>query len=284
MITIVSYSVNADQIEELTELGNHAIKISSEGVKTAATKVSRAEPICLAAPFFKIPNIQKTMAAETSAFIVIPDRPKPFTSGVDDKTTFVSMGPNILLKQFDDKAFGVDRINLFQGNIAKVKNMLCKLISFRNNNERKILTMIVEGMQQDQSKSGKNLLPASVLSLFTLCMEAPNLYACGCELRTFCQTWECGTNKVNFSVATPHFQTRVYVKSGLKLKAFLESLSSPHCKKLIKEHSIMSMFMDYTMTSTKLTQGFMNSGYEKKFVDLDALYISPAMRNRHPVN
>ena len=167
-----------------------------------------------------------------------------------------SMGPNGVLREFPEEP----RINIFQDDIASAVTMLGEFMNFRDANENLVLKKIVELMGKKLSSSNDSF--DHVREIFEQCAkhEGP-LCDIGIGLRSFCQTWDVERGTPNFSVPSPHFQTRVYVMDGGKLYDFLKTSTDVSW--------ISARFLSYGAHVKKLKTSFKAEGYEKKFVDLD---------------
>jgi hypothetical protein len=94
-----------------------------------------------------------------------------------------------------------------------------------------------------------------------------SLESTGFGFVSFCQTWEDKTP--NFSMPSPHFQTRVYIKNFQKLNEFYASTRRVFDK---NNDEILQMIKGYYENMKALTDAFVSQGYEEKFVNLDALW------------
>jgi hypothetical protein len=256
MINAISYRFTAPEVDMLCDMSNHAIQ-DTGGVQTVATKARVDGPITTNTPFFKF---NKDLGKGENAFAVMADRNPPFTHGPG----YCTMGPNILLAHFRDDLFGVDRFNLFQGDVSMVKTMLEDLMQYRKENELAILETIVSGLRADNASESPQVAEG-VLKMLEFCKVGRRpLSEMGLRLRSFCQTWDLETGRANFSVASPHFQTRVYVTNSVKLAKYLS-----RCR--VGQRDIDRMFTDYSYASRTLTKAFLDNSYSQKFVDLDSL-------------
>jgi len=267
MISAISYTPDEFQINMLwfksagtiTDTGCVSVKPGVEFPMTTRTV------------FFDIPSlIDRIKTHPEESFFVMKDRHTPFSCGEGHAT----MGPNLLLKRFDDKTFGIDRFNLFQYSFEQVRIMLAHVMDFRQRNEMAILGGIVEDLRID-SNLPQPLVSPGVVQMLELCYRSGrNLQAMGIGLRSFCQTWDMDSGLPNFSVASPHFQTRVYVSDASQLYAFLSGLQYPDCSPALTIKEIDVMFWDYSVTVGKLQAAFIAKGYSNKFVDLDMMFKS----------
>lgn len=154
---------------------------------------------------------------------IINDRNMPLGS--------TSCGPNGVL------AITEGRMNLFYNNTESTKKLLNEYISFRNENLNAIFEMFVNKIQS--SASTMKLDPGkedtlrkdlqghyrNVMNMFETVLgnlRVSPLSNCGIGCVSFCQTWLRNTHNAKvgdaqFSVMSPHFQTRFYVSDDEKL-------------------------------------------------------------------
>lgn len=164
--------------------------------------------------------------SDDGALRVIDDPKMPF--GAD------SCGPNGVLTVCKD------RINLFYESPKATQELLNKYLTFRNAHLLEIFDMFVkkiqtmaETMQLGYNKDGKpailsvDLQPdyRNVKEMFSKvldnCKNSSDLAQCGIGCNSFCQTWlrnGGGVGDAQFSVMSPHFQTRFYVTNDEALK------------------------------------------------------------------
>ena len=152
---------------------------------------------------------------------IINDRNMPLGS--------TSCGPNGVLAKTEG------RMNLFHKDTETTQKLLNEYISFRNKNLNAIFEMFVnkikssaETMKLDPSKE-ETLIEdlqehyRNVRDMFLLVAGSDkiNLSDCGIGCVSFCQTWLRNGSEVGnaqFSVMSPHFQTRFHVTDDDALK------------------------------------------------------------------
>ena len=159
---------------------------------------------------------------------VINDRNMPLGS--------TSCGPNGVLIDCQGEKYGPNRMNLFNESIEKTTALLNDYIEFRNKNLNAIFEMYVkkindsaETMKLDPSKDQQLAMELqddykNVATMFSLILSkssSSSLSDCGIDVVSFCQTWLRNGSKVGdaqFSVMSPHFQTRFFVSDIDALK------------------------------------------------------------------
>jgi hypothetical protein len=189
------------------------------------------------------------------------------------------MGLNGILVAFDTKLYGTARINLFQGSLQAVHELLSDFIKYRNVNAEAIFEATVRHMKAHSYKAGPPDFPktkedtkkeevyALFVQLMTACTKTSRdsrgdestFSQIGLGLRSFCQTWDVKTGAPKFSVAAPHFQTRVYVRNSETFKTFIRNtFTAPN-----------EFAEAYFHTVSRLCQAFITNKYKGAFVDLD---------------
>jgi len=162
----------------------------------------------------------------TSSLRVINDRNMPLGS--------TSCGPNGVLVECQGE-YGPNRMNLFYGDLEKTTRLLNDYIKFRNDNLDAIFEMYVkkinasaETMKLDPSKEAQldeKLQDdyRNVAAMFSRILDTNlSLAQCGISVNSFCQTWLRNGSKVGdaqFSVMSPHFQTRFFISDIDALKS-----------------------------------------------------------------
>ncbi|CAE7871518.1 unnamed protein product [Symbiodinium sp. KB8] len=160
-----------------------------------------------------------------------------------------SNGPNAVLTNCTSGVYGTmerPRINLFYESEEKVQALLVDFMSLRTANEASLFKMYVAKLQEF-THGGKNAFKldpakeelldqelqtdyANTVSMFTKVAsalgESGSIEDYGLKVNSYCQTWlrngaggggEVGN--AQFSVMSPHFQTRFFVTSAKKLNA-----------------------------------------------------------------
>jgi len=175
-----------------------------------------------------------------------------------------SMGMNGILTKFEEK--NEDRVNLFVGTENDVFDLLGRFLRFRCEYQDRIVEQTIEEMSSKGQSS--DLLD---LALAVKNEKKTSFAALGIGLRSFCQTWDAKSGIPNFSQQSPHFQTKVVVRDPARL---FHELSAYEGTKNAKE--LCDMFAEYGNRVLDLEKAFGDKGYEKKFVNVDALYRNMA--------
>ncbi|CAE7243243.1 unnamed protein product [Symbiodinium natans] len=199
-----------------------------------------------------------------------------------------SNGPNAVLARCADGTYGTvehPRMNLFYESEEKVRLLLNGFMSFRAASEKDIFEMYVAKLQQHSlgGSSSFKLDPTkpallnvtlqahyvktvNLLQKVLAAMDASggSLAQYGLRINSYCQTWLRNGHPVGdaqFSVMSPHFQTRVFVESAAKLTA--AGVTIP------EKESYIKMIKHFT-------QVMIESGYGGRdgqaFVNLDGLH------------
>ena len=168
---------------------------------------------------------------------VIKDRAMPLGG--------TSNGPNGVLIDCQKK-YGRNRINLFQKDKKTTKELLDDYLNLRNKNINAIFGLFVESLQKGKegnymrndttnSRLEEKLHDhydnvTNMMSLINDKLQEKTLDDMGIGVVSYCQTWlRMGVDKntgnpyekngnAHFSVMSPHFQTRFYVKDLEKLR------------------------------------------------------------------
>ena len=148
-----------------------------------------------------------------------------------------SNGPNGLLVNCNTVEYGFNRVNLFHINAYTTRILLSDYLSYRNRNIYEIFDMFCDKLNDHKNdfkidKSKDEQLPEEQHKNYELTCEMFNivrsvvnskkisLTECGIGIVSYCQTWLKNGEEVGqaqFSVMSPHFQTRFYVKSDKDL-------------------------------------------------------------------
>jgi len=209
---------------------------------------------------------------------------------------FTSNGPNGVLTDCAGKTYGTKekpRINLFYKNKKETFKLLRDYLALRMDKELDILDLFVKKLKlhdkdgkfrfklkaENNAKVLDSELEGSYSDVVSLFEEVAlkvhfqkkshptwTIRNCGINVLSFCQTWmkkgqEAG--EAEFTMMNPHFQTRFYVESEVKLLACGVSMPKlKSYKKLIAKH--------FTP--------IMNSEYKGSFINLDGLYKAEAFK------
>ena len=197
---------------------------------------------------------------------VVNDRDVPFVSK--------SMGPNGILVECQ-KSYGKNRVNLFHKNMSSTYKLLDNYLTLRDGNINDIFKLFVNKL--NTYKDGDEDMEA-VVEMFNLVLKNiqennNSLKKMGISVQSFCQTWMRKGNDygalqlgpAQFSVMSPHFQTKFYISNSKLLKkvpGIRTSMIEKYYNILIKLYN--NMQDDYGVKN--------NVGGGQAFVNLDLLY------------
>ena len=211
-------------------------------------------------------------------FAIIDDQPMPFTT---------SAGPNGVLCTFDDdEGYGENRVNLFTGTPMGTSRMLRDYLAFRNANAGKILHGFATKLKSHQNyeyqiKIGQDpTLDANLVHAYDMVVEMfihlankipftariDTLHLYGIYINSFCQTWGSmttgpdseGYTPPEFSVMSPHFQTKLIVEDTTQMQAMVPKITDYHLEA-------------YATMMNNLSDNWAKVPYDGKFVNLDGL-------------
>jgi len=225
--------------------------------------------------------------SENGHLAIIDDRDIPLMA--------LSMGPNGVLAEFPPKYGGDERINLFYKDDASTMRLLIDYLMFRNANRPTIFAAFVKKLEAHQS-AGYKINPDKgedepnklekperkkydhIVLFFSRLLEAmykigetkdipADLNDIGIGMISFCQTWmqDCKPSDAAFSVMSPHFQTRLYVKDVklvMHALSYVQKADDPQAEDLLK---------NYRVVMGELLARMKEAGYTKAFVHLDKL-------------
>jgi hypothetical protein len=166
----------------------------------------------------------------SAVMTIIDDRNMPLGGG--------SCGPNGVLTECQAPPYGPDRINLFYKSRSQTTQLLLDYISLRTENSGAIFEMYVKKLVAHRDanyqiviKEEATLDPkyhthySKTCDMFLKLLESRSLKSledCGIACNSFCQTWlrnGSAIGNAQFSVMSPHFQTRFFVENVEKVKA-----------------------------------------------------------------
>lgn len=205
---------------------------------------------------------------------IIMDRNMPMSPGN-------SCGPNGVLTDCQNK-YGPHRMNLFHKDLATTKTLLSDYLAVRNNNAADLLKMYCSKLSHEDHREKFKLDPGkdatldeelrphyvNTCKLFNLLSEqlkSNDLGSVGLRCISFCQTWlRKGTpvGNAQFSVMSPHFQTRHIVSDEAKVKALL----GEQAEELLQSYATMVTKFDESMS-----KDYGQAGGGAAFVHLDDL-------------
>lgn len=177
------------------------------------------------------------------------------------KLNTASMGPNIVLET------GEPRVNLFHEDENTTFELLERFMETREAKANEIIRAIIEEMKEN------NVTIAMFTSYLFQMIEQKNtgfdFVASGLGLVSFCQTWDPATLRPNFSVPSPHFQTKLVVTDPTTFRNAVQSMTTGNKK---EDDSVCEGLKNYAERNANLLEAFGKAGYRKKFVCLDDLY------------
>jgi len=292
-VTQLSFIPTSRHVDFLRTLSNNAIKTNEEGKKYVESKIkSQWVAFCEMAPWNgkfgtgMVPAGKVTeLRNNNNYFAFVRDGgPKDFKFPMSVGPKGPSMGLNGVLIKFDEK-YGPERFNLFQGSEDAVNTMLQDFITFRDANENDILKAIVDhmndgvqhnqGVDEDEGEENDYVRTRNFLNTIHKYLGGKKLCDIGLALTSFCQSWDVKTldttsePTANFSVPSPHFQTRVIVKDGVALCKFLMNNMPGDKEDTFRE--IETWFKAYSRSIKELTTSFVDADptYSGKFINLD---------------
>ena len=274
-IDSISFTPTNEQIDAIIEHANFVEKTRKHGARSCLlSKLSH-----LPAKFGLCPqslNPNDTILCElgrkfgkigeSSIMTVIDDRNMPLGS--------TSCGPNGVLTDCQNK-YGQNRINLFYKDRQHTKKLLSDYLKFRDENIIEIFRLYVNKLNShvpdfNDGKGGtlsqhmqKNYrIVCNMFSILLSMTKTHNLDELGIGCVSFCQTWLNSENNMDsqFSVMSPHFQTRFYIKNLSKIGKYFGILYT----KKITAYSKLIQHFDNLMVPMYGTNG-------KAFIHLDNL-------------
>jgi hypothetical protein len=214
----------------------------------------------------------KMAKQESNTMTFIPDRNMTFGGG--------SNGPNGVLVDCQN-AYGPNRINLFDTDESTTKILLTDYISYRTAHLREIYKMFVQHLKKDAFLKEFKIDPTkdatlpvdihddyrNIASMFSKVLDSKkSIEDSGIKCVSFCQTWLRNGHNVGdaqFSVMSPHFQTRFFVSDDDKLKnCGVSDIELSSYVRMITHHNSM-MGKDYGV-----------SGGGQAFINLDGLLLT----------
>ena len=201
---------------------------------------------------------------DPSKMITINDRPMPFGS--------TSLGPNTVVTDCQH-SWGENRVNLFYKDIASTKMLINYFMGYRENYKQDIFRLFIDKFTSHSTdfntgmggflESAFHSDYLTVCQMFTILRNVP-FHETGFSVMSFCQTWMKHNSTIpetQFSVMSPHFQTRFYIINEELVKS--HGVTDEHLKSYTNmiEHFDNIMAPLYGMESGGLS-----------FVNVDALH------------
>jgi len=278
-IKMMSFVPNKDTRTKLINISNKLTNkltniTKDESVKQYLSKTPKIIPDSYKPQDTILVKLGKKETIGNKYFKVINDRNIPFYGK--------SNGPNGVLVEFDNE-YGINRVNLFYESEKETCKLLNDYLTMRNENINEIFNMFVEKLKlhlhnKDTDVDYNKLTDpqktdyTNVVNMFTNINDKiknnMKLEELGIGVVSFCQTWARrinGVDEVNeekpqpqFSIMSPHFQTRFYVKNQSNIigKASIT---------LEERKSYVNMIKEFNK--------LMKQDYEGAFVNLDELQI-----------
>ena len=189
-------------------------------------------------------------------FAILEDVNPPFLPIKDKNGKIIggSNGPNGVLINFDGE--NKRRINLFYKNEKTTKKLLNAYIKFRNKNKKKIFKLMINQMKRVKNPSDSYKTLIDIFEKVELLSNEEFDQTIG--IVSFCQTWNSNNEDIfspEFSVESPHFQTRFYLKTIKYIDVDVEQIY---------------LYLKYMKS---FINAMIKLGYLKKFVILDVLQI-----------
>lgn len=213
--------------------------------KSVLVKIATGQPLPWARDGMPKPEIHN------NTFAILKDAFPPLLPSVHRTGALKgSNGPNGVLTKFGDD----QRINLFDTDDAKTKDLLDAYLSFRDAHKEAIFNLTLAQMVAAKDAPAKYQKTVQILKRIQA-LSAEEFDAT-IGVVSFCQTWATseGVSGPQFSVESPHFQTRFFIKS-LDYITLSESDAEAYVE-TVKAHDARMAELDYT----------------GKFVHLDGLH------------
>jgi hypothetical protein len=147
-----------------------------------------------------------------------------------------------------------DRMNLFVKDDATTRALLAKYLEFRDSHKKELFDMVVHQMLEAAPKHSKYKMAAELLAQIGAGQHFDEMIG----IRSFCQTWasSVAVGQPQFSVPSPHFQNRIYIKDASK----------------IQNMDQMKAYMDVIELHDQTLETMGTAGPIKTFVDVDILF------------
>lgn len=209
------------------------------------------------------PNTLDKVTLKNNYLYVINDRDIPFVT--------TSNGPNGILTNCNSNVYGMNRMNLFNKSLKSTNKLLNNYLISRNKYINEIFELFVNKLK---TYSGDDINMINVVYMYNNILEnvlsGKKLKDCGISVVSFCQTWmkKDSIGLPQFSVPSPHFQTKFYISNSKKLKKNCEISDD-----IINSYGII--MSQFTINMQK-DYGIYGSG--ASFINLDKLYKSKLLK------
>ena len=202
--------------------------------KSVLVKIASGQPLPWAPDGMPEPEIHD------NTFAILKDAFPPLLPSVHRSGALKgSNGPNGVLTEFVDQ-----RINLFDTNDAKTKDLLDAYLAFRDARKKAIFDLTLA--QMAAAKDAPAEYQTSVQILERIQALSAEEFDATIGVVSFCQTWAASdqVGGPQFSVESPHFQTRFFIKS---LDYITLSASDARAyMKTVQAHDARMAELDYT--------------------------------------
>jgi len=274
----IVFKITYEHVKLLIEKANEAEKyrkklikndktVSRDGAKLYLSKMANVPGSLKLVPDSFRPQdtilveLGKAAAIKNEKFAVIADRSSPYWN---------SMGPNGVLLATETSPYGTEkepRINLFYKSTDDVKRLLTDYKYWFYDNRNAVYDLFISSIAKsiennDPSGTGKIQWPEDELQdmklLLEMFTEIKNeaarqklpLSLLGIEVQSFCQTWakESVIGPPQFSVMSPHFQTRITVDYSHRKKKYEQA---------------------YIRMEQKMLDRLLSAGYKEAFVEFE---------------
>ena len=176
------------------------------------------------------------------------------------------------------KSYGKNRMNLFYKNKYETKRLLDDYLNMRDTNINEIFVFYVEMLKNHQSncyrlRSDKNDGPKldkceiphydRYIEVMDIIKDRGGPISCGMRVNSYCQTWAQNgcTGSAEFSVMSPHFQTRFYLDD---IELFNNTCGDIITNAHLDSYKHMILRFNGIMIQEK---------YDGKFINLDKLSV-----------
>ena len=204
--------------------------------KSVLVNIATGQPLSWALEGMPEPEIHD------NTFAILKDAFPPLLPSVHHRSGALkgSNGPNGVLTEFGDD----QRINLFDTDDATTKELLDVYIAFRAVRKKAIFDLTLA--QMAAAKDAPAEYQTTVQILQRIQAMSTEEFDATIGVVSFCQTWASseGASGPQFSVESPHFQTRFFIKSLDYIN--LSALDALAYVKTVQAHDARMAELDYT--------------------------------------
>ena len=203
--------------------------------KSVLVNIATGQPLPFAPKGMPLPEIHD------NTFAILKDEFPPLLPSVHRSGALKgSNGPNGVLTEFGDD----QRINLFDTDDAKTKDLLDAYLAFRAARKKAIFDLTLA--QMAAAKDAPAEYQTTVHILRQIRAFSDKEFDATIGVVSFCQTWASseGASGPQFSVESPHFQTRFFIKSLDYIN--LSALDALAYVETVQAHDARMAELDYT--------------------------------------